>query len=340
MAVASALFAIDGTWQAGLHRHWTFVAMELAAIVCLVAESVVGFRKKAPSGVLSHAGMALILAGGLAGSQLGADSYHKIYVGQEEHLSFDIALEQFETEYYPDGATPRQFTSTLLLDGKIIEASVNHPARYKGWRIYQTGLGEDGSGRYSVLRVVRSPLLPLLALGALMLVAGAALSLKNVRRSKKVIVAEIVLACIFAAASLVEINFGTLPPALRSPWFVPHLAAYMLAYALLATSVLFIRRELFSVLFSAASSLLLFGMLCGAFWAQQAWGSCWDWDPKECWAAATWLLTLSAVHVPPRNKSLMVILAVLAFLAMNMTWYGVNLLPSSTASLHTYNVLR
>ena len=76
-------------------------------------------------------------------------------------------------------------------------------------------------------------------------------------------------------------------------------------------------------------------MLCGAVWAKQAWGDYWTWDPKECWAAATWLLTLAGTHLPKKNLKLA--FAVIAFLAMQMTWYGVNHLPPSSNSLHTYN---
>lgn len=76
-------------------------------------------------------------------------------------------------------------------------------------------------------------------------------------------------------------------------------------------------------------------MMCGAVWAQQAWGDYWTWDVKECWAAATWLLTVAGSHVP--GKKLKLTFAVIAFLAMQMTWYGVNYLPSAAQSLHTYN---
>ena len=149
---------------------------------------------------------------------------------------------------------------------------------------------------------------------------------------------------LFALISLARISFGTLPPALRSLWFVPHLIVYMLAYSILALAVIFGLASRFSAkvpdglpgkLLSTASSLLLIGMMCGAVWAKQAWGDYWTWDAKECWAAATWLLTLAGTHVA--GKKWKFTFAVIAFLAMQMTWYGVNYLPSSMHSLHTYN---
>ena len=38
------------------------------------------------------------------------------------------------------------------------------------------------------------------------------------------------------------------------------------------------------------------GMLMGALWAKEAWGHYWSWDPKETWAAITWLAYLVYVH--------------------------------------------
>ena len=78
-------------------------------------------------------------------------------------------------------------------------------------------------------------------------------------------------------------------------------------------------------------------MLCGAVWAKQAWGNYWTWDAKECWAAATWLLSLAGTHLPSSGRKNRLLFTVLAFIAMQMTWYGVNFLPSSGQSLHTYN---
>lgn len=35
--------------------------------------------------------------------------------------------------------------------------------------------------------------------------------------------------------------------------------------------------------------LLTIGIISGAVWANEAWGSYWSWDPKETWALITWL---------------------------------------------------
>ena len=41
---------------------------------------------------------------------------------------------------------------------------------------------------------------------------------------------------------------------------------------------------------SLGFTLLTIGILCGAVWANEAWGSYWNWDPKETWAFITWTI--------------------------------------------------
>jgi ABC-type transport system involved in cytochrome c biogenesis permease subunit len=87
------------------------------------------------------------------------------------------------------------------------------------------------------------------------------------------------------------------------------------------------------------------GMLSGAIWAKDAWGAYWNWDAKEAWAAVTWGLYLVAIHLALRpstytstwQKRTYYIVIIAAFLALQMCWWGVNYLPTATASVHTYN---
>ena len=37
-------------------------------------------------------------------------------------------------------------------------------------------------------------------------------------------------------------------------------------------------------------------MICGAIWAQQAWGRYWGWDPKETWSFITWVIFAGYLH--------------------------------------------
>jgi len=46
-----------------------------------------------------------------------------------------------------------------------------------------------------------------------------------------------------------------------------------------------------------AFPLLTLMIATGAYWANQTWGSYWSWDPKETWAAITWLVYALYLHM-------------------------------------------
>ena len=90
-------------------------------------------------------------------------------------------------------------------------------------------------------------------------------------------------------------------------------------------------------------AFLTFGMISGSIWAKQAWGSYWTWDPKETWAAATWCAYLVYIHrrncrgkTSSRHDVLSYLVLIVGFLLLQMCWWGVNLLPSASSSLHSY----
>lgn len=257
-------------------------------------------------------------------------------------LPFEVTLEQFTIDHYPDGHSPRQYTSRLRIDGEACEVSVNHPLRHGGYTIYQDSYDQQ-AGSFTVLQLVRDPWLPLIFVGIALLAAGAIGLLAGQWKAKLLIPAVLVLTILFTLLSIKKIELGTLAPALRSWWFVPHLFIYMIAYSLMALALLVRllplqdKVALSGKLLRSSSALLVLGMLCGSVWAYQAWGSCWAWDPKENWAAVTWILALVQLHLPNKGGWKAVTLLILAFLALQITWYGVNWLPSSINSLHTYN---
>lgn len=344
MVLSAVFLAAEGTWSPGLQHHRIFILVLLILMTFLGLTAVRDSRKGYFLPMMSHLGLFLVLFGGLFGAPDFTEVQMRVFSnGRQENMAYDITLQEFRIDFYDDGVSPKQYTSILTADGRTLQTSVNHPCRYNGCLIYQTGYDKD-NGDWSALKIVRDPWLPLVALGALLLALASFLSLKTIWNSWKMLAAAIALAVVFGAVSVARINFGTLAPALRSFWFVPHLAAYMLAYSFLTISAIAGIASLFSrkipeglsgKLLSTASSLLLIGMLCGAVWAKQAWGDYWTWDAKECWAAATWLLTLAGTHI--RKKKAALVFTVLAFLAIQMTWYGVNYLPSSYQSLHIYN---
>nr|YP_009105894.1 heme attachment to plastid cytochrome c [Microthamnion kuetzingianum]AIT94668.1 heme attachment to plastid cytochrome c [Microthamnion kuetzingianum] len=82
--------------------------------------------------------------------------------------------------------------------------------------------------------------------------------------------------------------------------------------------------------------LLTIGILSGAVWANEAWGSYWSWDPKETWALITWLIFASYFHVRItkgwKGKK-PALLASVGFLIIWVCYLGVNLLGKG---LHSY----
>lgn len=86
--------------------------------------------------------------------------------------------------------------------------------------------------------------------------------------------------------------------------------------------------------------LLTIGILSGAVWANEAWGSYWSWDPKETWAFATWLVFAIYLHLRIskgwRGKK-PAILAALGFVTVWVCFLGVNLLGEG---LHSYGFLK
>nr|YP_009571818.1 cytochrome c heme attachment protein [Rivina humilis]QBC69795.1 cytochrome c heme attachment protein [Rivina humilis] len=81
---------------------------------------------------------------------------------------------------------------------------------------------------------------------------------------------------------------------------------------------------------------LTIGILSGAVWANEAWGSYWNWDPKETWAFITWTIFAIYLHIRT-NKNLQgansAIVAFIGFLIIWICYFGVNLLG---IGLHSY----
>nr|YP_010617439.1 cytochrome c biogenesis protein [Reineckea carnea]QHN90702.1 cytochrome c biogenesis protein [Reineckea carnea]WAW81781.1 cytochrome c biogenesis protein [Reineckea carnea]WAW82808.1 cytochrome c biogenesis protein [Reineckea carnea] len=87
---------------------------------------------------------------------------------------------------------------------------------------------------------------------------------------------------------------------------------------------------------SLGFTFLTIGILSGAVWANEAWGSYWNWDPKETWAFITW--TIFAIYSHTRtNQSLQgtnsSLVASIGFLIIWICYFGINLLG---IGLHSY----
>nr|YP_010520679.1 cytochrome c heme attachment protein [Isodon adenanthus]UXP77040.1 cytochrome c heme attachment protein [Isodon adenanthus] len=170
----------------------------------------------------------------------------------------------------------------------------------------------------------------------------------------------------FATSGLLtEIHESTiLVPALQSEWLIMHVSMMILGYvallcgSLLSVSLLVItvrkNRKFFSPrnyyksqliqqldywsyrVISLGFLFLTIGILSGAVWANEAWGSYWSWDPKETWAFITWIIFAIYLHTQTNLKLKGTNSAIVAFIGFLIIWicyFGVNLLG---IGLHSY----
>jgi len=165
-------------------------------------------------------------------------------------------------------------------------------------------------------------------------------------------------------AHLSQAEIRPLIPALQSDWLIIHVITCFLGYA--AFSVSFGASVLYIVLAKKGGSsylegkgnrfisitelldeinyksiaigfaLLSLGIITGAAWANDAWGTYWSWDPKETWSLITWFIYAAFLHARiargwhGRKTAL---LSIAGFGAVIFTYVGVNFLISG---LHSY----
>jgi cytochrome c-type biogenesis protein CcsB len=154
-------------------------------------------------------------------------------------------------------------------------------------------------------------------------------------------------------------RLNPLIPALQSNWLFIHVTVTLLSYiGLLAgssVSLLFLfvdswrtTNKLLFVDFLASREensyrlilfsypLLTVGILSGAIWANETWGSFWSWDPKETWSLVTWLIFTAYLHQhllgDHKNKK-PILLARRGFVSIWISYLGVNLIGKG---LHRY----
>ncbi|MBZ5705977.1 MAG: c-type cytochrome biogenesis protein CcsB [Acidobacteriia bacterium] len=85
-----------------------------------------------------------------------------------------------------------------------------------------------------------------------------------------------------------------------------------------------------------AFPLLTLMIAAGAYWANRTWGSYWSWDPKETWAAITWLVYAGYLHMRItrgwRGRRA-AYFAILGFAVVMFTFFGVTYLLNG---MHAY----
>ena len=378
---------INGTWLSNMLSFWPFVliyvymALILGLTVLRQLKSWAAAKFSilhSPFSILSHFGLFLAMTTATLGN---ADMQRVKMItvkGMPEwraltsqqlivELPFTIELKEFVMETYANGS-PKRFASDIQIQtktGKSIQTTieVNKPVEVDGWKIYQYGYDTQmGSmSQTSILELISDPWLPLVYTGIYMMLAGALLMMlraipwrQGVQQSRKhpksaFLLCAVVAACFFCVHHFMPIlHSDTLVPALQSPWFKPHIIAYMLAYTLMASAALIamyllLRSKQGSLanLVIVGIALITFGMLFGALWAKEAWGHYWSWDPKETWAAITWFSYLVYVHyrqIPTHKPKLALWVLIISFILLQMCWWGIKYLPAAQgSSVHVYS---
>ncbi len=174
---------------------------------------------------------------------------------------------------------------------------------------------------------------------------------------------SVLIFCLMVISSFSEKNIDTLLPALQSVWLPIHGGVSLIAYGFLSLAFcgglmyLLLEREIKSKKFgyffsrlpsldsldqlnnhclSAGFTFLTIGIVTGSIWARQAWGTYWQWDPKETWSLITWFIYLVQLHqrftAGWRGKRAAV-MAVIGFAAVIFTLWGVTYL---LGGVHSY----
>jgi len=188
-------------------------------------------------------------------------------------------------------------------------------------------------------------------------------------RFKTRVMGAFVMPCVAVAMAYasfsdrIDSKINPLIPALQSNWLIAHVVTCFIGYAAFAVAgglgLMYLFKQAATNKnrsFALAGSLpelkvlddlihktivfgfmwLSAGIITGAIWANEAWGTYWSWDPKETWSIITWFLYATTLHARFtrgwRGRRI-AWLAILGFFAVFFTYFGVNFLLSG---LHSY----
>ena len=88
-----------------------------------------------------------------------------------------------------------------------------------------------------------------------------------------------------------------------------------------------------------AFPIYTFAVICGAIWAEAAWGRYWGWDPKEVWAFIVWVIYAAYLHARATagwKGRAAAWINIAGFGAMTFNFFVVNVV---IAGLHSYSGL-
>jgi cytochrome c-type biogenesis protein CcsB len=183
-----------------------------------------------------------------------------------------------------------------------------------------------------------------------------------------VLVTGFVVVVLMLDVLVLYVPAGPLVPALHSYWLVIHVAAAVMASGAFAVgalvSALYLvklraadrgavrsggyldRLPALAVLDRVAYRVHAFAfpiwtfaaLVAGPIWAEYAWGSYWNWDPKEVWAFVTWVIYAAYLHARAtagwKGKAAAII-ALVGFASLLFNFVGINFFFGG-GSMHSY----
>ncbi|MGI8881534.1 MAG: c-type cytochrome biogenesis protein CcsB [Jatrophihabitans sp.] len=179
-----------------------------------------------------------------------------------------------------------------------------------------------------------------------------------------------VIVVMFLAGTVLYAKAQPLVPALQSYWLAIHVSAAATGEGMLMVSavlsILFLVRRRYDAAVASgapmrfpvsvgdrlpaaqgldksayrivafAFPIYTFGVICGAIWAEAAWGRYWGWDPKETWAFIAWVIYAAYLHARATagwKGRAAAWINVAGFAAMTFNFFVVNIVISG---LHSY----
>lgn len=381
MAAATVLERLHGTDFAFRHIYHSpvFIALWGITAVCGLCWLISRGTVKRFFTFLLHFAFVLILAGALVTHLFGISGGISLRTGEEcamveledgstMDLPFNLRLDEFAIDYYPDSKAPKDYRSevTVMPSGDTYTISMNHILKYGGFRFYQADFDEDLQG--SFLAVSHDPWgIGITYCGYLLLLismigfffekdtgfrrtAARLPSLPKWLKTTLIVVGSLLLLGVFWMMCR-RLLFKPLMPVLRSPLLVFHIVAMIISYTIFGLTALIgiaglvsskpkvkeTLRDISLLILYPAVFLITFGTFLGAVWANISWGNYWGWDPKETWALITLLIYAFALHGGSikafRNPVFFHVYTIVAFLSVLVTYFCVNLL---LGGMHSY----
>lgn len=156
---------------------------------------------------------------------------------------------------------------------------------------------------------------------------------------------------LLALSSLFDSQPKPLVPALRSNWLTIHVLFCFISYSSFAIasirSIIYLilreyrdvkenKFELINKLIVIGYTFLVLGIVTGSIWGESAWGSYWNWDPKETWSLITLLIYTIYCHLKLSktvSHKVLSVIAIAGFIFILFTYFGINYL---LVGLHSY----